>query len=198
MNGFEKSSAIEAAQELSLMNSSVEWELCLMEAASHAFPVEMRRLFVDILAFGDCLSPSELFHTFKREFAPVRRDNQEDVTPTDIAVALYHMSQLLALHNRKLSDYALPEVDMTLISFEVERQLQIACNVPDEPDHRTLSDDLESSLTSEQRKVYLIILDAVHNMSKRSTQRLYFLQASGGCGKTYIYKYVYIFIYLFL
>lgn len=191
MQGQYYEDPIDAARALNLMNSSGEWEMCLLEASSHAFPVQMRRLFADILIFCECLNPAELFHIFKREFAPMKRDKDEDVTDTDIAIALLHISQLLELHNMKLSDYGLPEIDMSLVNVEIERQLAEEINHPPEKDHQAESILLEKSLTAEQLVVYNRILDAVENVNTSYTKKLFFLQASGGCGKTYIYRYCY-------
>lgn len=118
-------------KDLGLMNDEKEWEDCLIEASGILEPVQLRRLFGQILTSNPVLNPRHLWDLFTvrtfpqfihhllqtkgYDFFYERRDHWDDKTKE--AQALHHLSTYLEAHGKTLKDYNLPGIIIQSITF---------------------------------------------------------------------------------
>lgn len=183
VNGIVYDTPHEAAKAAKLMNSQMEFDSCLADAASFKLPYQMRQLFATMLVFSGLEDPRGLWIKYKKEFFDIRHVNFERKAT---AAALHHIEYIISLHSFTLSDFNLPEADCSCLS---EEEISFAINggfmMPVRDEEAEVS-NMEKSLNEDQKKAYDIVINAVESNGKDGN--CFFLQGSGGCGKTYLYK----------
>ena len=100
------------------------------------------------------------------------------------ALALYHIQHFLEKHNLTLHEKYLPPVDMDLAQADIDDTLDLP-SVPSSLSSRAKADQLEAKLNYQQKLVFDTIIEAVKSPGEK---RCFFLQASGGTGKTFTYS----------
>lgn len=177
-----------AATALGLMNSQMEFQLCLHEAAKCTMPYRLRDMFACILVFGGVQQPLELWNDFKKDLIDVKGPYANNPRKAE-AAALYHISILLSHHNTSLEAFGLPAAPVNIRHILTREDMAFAVDggfTPQVRDDVAIADDLEKTLNPGQRKAFESIMAAVG--VKGRDGNCFFLQGSGGCGKTYVYK----------
>ena len=153
---------------------------CLIEATTTHMPSALRRLFVTILVYCELIGVRNLweeFHSFMGQDYPTSSSSNNRVI---INLLLRDLNALLQQHGKRICDYDLPQIDMSMNSSSTLTNIQdeLAVHVPPE--------DLQSiqTLNNDQRTAFDTIMRAV--TCNQSTA--FFVDGPGGTGKTYLYR----------
>lgn len=170
------------------MDSQVEFDLCLGEARGYQFPNRLRSLFVCMLVFGGVNKPRELWDSYEKDFYDRYLEHNPDRAR---AAALFHVKHLLAQHGQTLADFMLPECDDSIVLTQAEQDFAIDGNETfNLSDAQLKANEMVKSLNEDQLKAYRVIMGAVEVNGKGPDGNCFFLQGSGGCGKTFVYRYL--------
>uniref|UniRef100_A0A8D8YMS1 ATP-dependent DNA helicase n=2 Tax=Cacopsylla melanoneura TaxID=428564 RepID=A0A8D8YMS1_9HEMI len=174
----------EACQRSGLLENDDNWDKTLQEAALSEAPKRLRYLFAVMLSVCHVSQPLSLWENHKENlsedilhnFRRLANDDSLGFSEEIFNQALLEIQKLLrTLGQKKLSDFGLP---LPQNQIEAPRNVE-QYNLGEL--NRYVQEN-ESKLTSEQRKVYDEVLQSVQNVSGR----LFFLDAPGGTGKTYL------------
>ena len=170
----------EACSLLGLLQDDAEWHHTMEEAATFQMPRQLRQLFSVILIYCDPSDPLKLWDTFKEAMMEDFIHRRMQVSDAEQAV-LAHIDRVISQHGKSLTTFNLPQL------HEV---------VPAEQDNipSTIEDVLHvrQHLNTGQLEVADAVLSAVHNVQNGVNQqnRLFYLDAPGGYGKTYTLNYL--------
>ena len=182
----------EVCFHLGLLQDDREWQQILEEAAVSRMCPRIRELYIIILMFCMPANPRALFDEFWQtwidDFERQAWRNQIELTESQKrTMLLLDLEMRLQSFEKQLVDFGLPvptpeelaqvhhivstepAVIREELDFEVER-LQEMVN------------DRVPNFTPEQQDIYNLVLDAVTN----SKELCLFIDARGGCGKTYL------------
>ncbi|XP_072158483.1 uncharacterized protein [Bemisia tabaci] len=155
-----------------LLQDDTEWFHCLHEMENYHMPKQLREMFAYICCFCEPTSPFDLWNTFKTSLTEDKKGKclQED------------------------ENDALAEIENILMSngFSCEK---LGLPVPKKGGFSTQNFDVESEadegntmlqlLNEEQLDIAKRVLNAVKGESE---EKLFFLEAPGGCGKTFLFS----------
>ena len=170
----------ETALALGLLESDEEWDACLAEATSF-MPKQLHSLFITILIFGEPSQPQMLWEKYKDAMA-------EDLSLGQTSKNLAENECLLLLKDeleatgRCLGDCQLPKPNECQRILKIPRVIQE--EMFDEDIQRVISEKKIQCLNTDQRKAFDTIMTALQK--EMSTQRIFFLNAPGGYGKTFL------------
>ena len=182
----------EVCCELGLLNDDQEWRRVLEEAAATQMCKQIRELFVIILLFCLPSDPLALFSAFWNTwFDDIQRNYERrgiELTEQQLkTMVLLDLEMRLASHEKRLQDFGLPvptEVELA----DVERFTSTEPAIIREEldfnfqDLSSLVEEKVPTFTPEQRSIFDTVMNAV-----RTNQPLQaFIDARGGCGKTYV------------
>ena len=182
-NGQEYATFCDSCKARGLLSDDSEWHDAMEEACISAMPVQLRDLFVTILANCQPNNPKQLWDDFKQhmveDFVDLHGENNSDAEQS----ALRLIDRALKRNYRlEITDFGIDllypdtsddreHVDIDLEQLESERQY--------------------GSLTSDQTFISDSIMHEVRQYGPRpclDNSRVYFIDASGGCGKTYLFN----------
>lgn len=180
----------EACQQRGLLESDRHWEEAMGEAASTQSPHRLRHLFAIMLTACSISNPSELWHRFKEPLSEdiLRRLQQENPDLVlDFNEDIYNQAlclledQCLSMAGKRLADVHLLQAvrDQALDSFCSEVMRETSYNVSEMTELVSRS---EPVLVADQRAAYDAFLTSVETNSGG----IFFLDAPGGTGKTFV------------
>lgn len=165
----------QACQELGLLESDNHWNMALKEASEICHPKQIRDLFAVILTAGIPSNPNELWLTHRESMSEDLLDlNIEAVYTNDVfnrALVLIE-DKCIEISNTRLKDLSMLAPDRTAIA---NTSLQIMLN----PATIALQ---KSTLNDDQRLVYETVMERIRS----ETGGVFFLDAPGGTGKTFL------------
>ena len=168
-----------ACQARGLLNDNEEYLQCLREAAQTRGAKQLRALFATILAYS---SPSnvriiwnELIDDFCDDFALSM--SMEDAK----AMALNDIDEQLTKMGSSISNYDLPEYTQpaTVGSRLLMEHYSYSRQALTEP-------DVVSLMSTEQKALFDSVLEALAFTSNDTRSKIFFLDAPGGYGKTFV------------
>ena len=167
----------DACARMNLLEDDAEWRECLLDAVQCRMPFQLRLLFISILLFCEPADPLSLFEQFAvdmaEDFAYGHKFENSNAHRNRLLLSI---QKLLTVHDRSLSEFQLPvPVDESSSSDGVGDDQRDA----DATSYLAASEPL---LTHDQRRIYRSICDAVDS----SIGGVYFLDAPGGTGKTFV------------
>ena len=182
----------EVCRELGLLRDDQEWKQVLEEAAGTQLPVQLRELYVVILMFCQPSNPCSLFNEFwstwtddyqqlGRRRGTLLDDNQLKT------MLLLDLELQLQSFEKELASFGLPQPTRE----DLARVENITSTEPvvirEEKDYnidelRTTVLETVAKFTTEQAAVFETVMDAV----KERKPLCAFIDARGGCGKTFI------------
>ncbi|XP_044756839.1 uncharacterized protein LOC123315244 [Coccinella septempunctata] len=175
-NGVTYPTFQEAARKRLLIASDDEWEETLRHAALVDMPGCMRRMFAYLLCFCEVGNPLALWSNFKRYM-------YEDFLKKGLSErdaehnALRRIEAILLHQGKTLKDFNLPEFSPDLIEEDF---------VIGDENLEMESDEFDSErLNSDQRGIFDRVIRAI---ASDQEERYFYLQGSGGTGKTYLYN----------
>ena len=182
----------EVCRELGLLKDDLEWQRVLEESAVTKLCPQIRELFVIILIFCEPANPRELFDVFwetwiddfkqrgQRQNVPLNETQLKTMLLLDLEMRLQSFEKLLG-------DFGLPQPSQDdLACVEIFSNTE-AVVIREEKDYNVeqLLSNLEVTIprfTAEQSLIYNDVMGAVSS----EKQLLAFIDARGGCGKTYL------------
>ena len=178
--------------ELGLLRDDKEWERILDESAATKLCPQLRELFVIILVFCQPSKPRDLFETFWFTWIDdyQMQAERKGITLTEAqlkTMVLHDLDLRLQSYEQQLEQHGLPSLTAEDLA-DIEHMTSIQPAIIREEldfDMERLNTEVEErvpTFTQEQRNIYNKVMEAVKNES----QLLVFIDARGGCGKTYL------------
>ena len=173
----------DACMSRGLLSDDSEWNDALLEASRSAMPAQLRDLFVTILANCQPNHPMQLWYNFKTHLI-------EDFV--DVHCLSMHEAEQTAL---RLIDRSLKRnYKLSITDFGID--LLTPDNTDDRDNVDVNTEQLQSqrlyhSLTSDQTFIFDSIMHEVRQYGPIpcvDRPRIFFIDASGGCGKTYLFN----------
>ncbi|KAH9575467.1 hypothetical protein CY35_01G112800 [Sphagnum magellanicum] len=171
---------------LGLYDSDDEWNACLGEAIVMQTGVQLRSLFVTILAFGVPGEPRMLWDKYKEHICDdckVALQCRGIVEPSIEQIenwALHFLRDALAKFNKTLEEFGLPAPSVAFDRLKTNRLLEVERNYNVEVLQAEVAMAIES-LNDGQRATY----DGVINAYAAHHVKVIFIDGPGGTGKTY-------------
>ena len=174
------------------MNDDKEYIRALKEAATYATPVQMRRLYANIIIFTDATKLERMWNAVEKHML----DNNKKPIEQRRLAALAHVDSILKMHGLSLHNIAI------FIDDKIEKARNfVDDNARDEVDSTEagkIVEEMYSTMNDEQKDAFQRLRQAVKDRQKYGDKgnyrRLFFLQGAGGCGKTYVYKCFYYYL----
>lgn len=164
----------EAAIARGLLHDDGEWQRCLEEQQNTNMPKQLRELFAYICCFCEPISPMTLWMNFKDKMI---EDMYEIEVNAAENTALQHIDKILRENGLNCRNIGLP--------IPTDENVEINNPVYDINEQATIGEEMYNILNDEQKFVVDKILSAI---SGNSVEKLFFLEAPGGYGKTFIYS----------
>ncbi|XP_052740613.1 uncharacterized protein LOC128198563 [Bicyclus anynana] len=179
----------EACQLLHLLEDDAHWDSTLNDASTSAHPQQIRMLFAIILSTCMPSNPLELWNKYKNYMAEdILIRMRHHARNPDLLITLEMCNEALIIIEDiclTIANKALVQLGMTapnrpmhdLFDRELQREQEFNCN-----DLRLFVQSNITKLNIQQKHVYDTIMQAVSN----NAGGLYFLDAPGGTGKTFV------------
>ena len=189
VNGVLHSTFQSSCKAFGLLEDDKQWDITLEEAALCDSPLKLRDLFTVMLVFCQLSDPLKLWEKYKESLSEDITRQVERVlqSSADQAINEVHNRCLvliedavLDLGGHKLLHYCLPQPKRTcgvLENRDYAREKSYDTN-----DLIQIVSNKESSLTNEQLAVYRQVLNSI----KLNAGQVFFLDAPGGTGKTFL------------
>ena len=189
LNGHEYPSFKDAARAMGLLEDDNELHHCLEEANLLQMPSQMRSLFATLLLFNCPSDPRQLFVDFQEAMSEDllhterRRLNDNTIQFADrhIHLCLYYIDIELQSHGKSIKD---EEFDLPQIPDNFHPPDHEAPQINAEEEQR-LGQEMLDQLNPDQRHVADSFL---HALNTQADNRCFFVDGSGGTGKTFLYN----------
>ncbi|SGY12569.1 BQ5605_C011g06542 [Microbotryum silenes-dioicae] len=196
-NGVEFRTFREASVERGLIHNNAEADRCLTEAAVFCTGHELRHLFAMLLTADDGVTNAAQLWTKHYdnltqdvEYQLRNQRRQPNITPEHVASwGLLQLSNILQQLDSSLSDHGLP-----LLTIQFDDKASTNCLIMEESATAAELDEVEGlwrnnfeSCNAEQRVVVETVLDSILN----SRGEVFFVDAPGGTGKTFLEETVF-------
>ena len=172
-----------ACKKLGLIENDEHWKHTLSDAALTQSPSHIRELFAILLVFCQPSDPSSLWCEFKEVMCEdilfqkrLHEDNQDLPFSVDVFnEGLIILEDIIAsFSDKRLCDFGILEPSRQ--SSDYTRDTYSMCDV-----HRYLKENLPK-LVPDQRTIFSAVIDSVQN----DNGNLFFIDAPGGTGKTFV------------
>ncbi|XP_055915855.1 uncharacterized protein LOC129948797 [Eupeodes corollae] len=180
VDGVVKETYQAACRERGLLEDDNQWETTLREASISQCPLRLRELFVVILLFCFPSEPLKLWDTFKDDLCEdIRHIAQEQGSDYDVynKGLIQIENKLLELNDKSLRDFGLPSPNRSQNVVDA-----IPCRIYDVNELSEFVNSNVPKLVADQKIAYDAIIESVENNSGQ----LFFLDAPGGTGKTFL------------
>lgn len=179
----------EACQRLHLLEDDIHWESTIADACASSTPNQIRMLFAIILTSCSPSNPLELWNKYRSNMAEdiLYRMRQIAADPEmPISDQMYNETLILledmcfAISTKALIQLGLPSPNRTIhniIDCELRREQQY--NINDLNDFVQLN---QPQLNPQQRQIFDTIINAIND----EQSGVFFLDAPGGTGKTFV------------
>ncbi|XP_031333941.1 uncharacterized protein LOC116163953 [Photinus pyralis] len=189
VNGVLCESYRDACQHLHLLENDEHWDNSLHEASLTASSYQMRTLFAIIISTCFPSRPVQLWEQHKDAMTDDilhQARNASEHTELQYTAEMYNQSLIyiedmcLMMANKLLNQLGLPSPNRTITEVcnrEIQRETQYDTNAL----HTFVQDNI-TNMNQQQTHVYNTIMQAINE----NNGELYFLDAPGGTGKTYL------------
>jgi ATP-dependent DNA helicase PIF1 len=190
----------EACVRMGLLQSDSLCRECLDEAVTFAMPAQLRGVFSNLLTYGHCANPQQVWLDYRahlaedflrsaRDALPAHRRDQP-LSPHDTQQAEYealrHLDVLLQQQQKSLAEYQLPQPPPREAGPDPVVPETSAYDVPL---LRARVERDAARLNPEQRAVCDTIKAAISNPDLRPSNA-FFIDSPGGCGKTFLLSHL--------
>jgi hypothetical protein len=193
INGVAHPTFRSACQALNLLENDQHWDECINDACSTSHPTQIRALFAIILTACSPSSPTQLWDKYKSHMAEDifrRIHKKESNMQMDFPAEIYNEALImiedlcLKISNTVLNQLGMPSPNRSAaVLLDVELCREQNYNTDD------LLSYVQSNihkLTVEQKGVYDQIMQTVKNR----VGAIFFLDAPGGTGKTFLIRII--------
>ena len=167
----------DACLQRGLLQDDEEWRLCLQETAFVASAMQLRKLFSVILTFCEPSEPILLWNMFKTQMCDDFTHQGRRIEDSE-SMALQHIKQQIGMHRRTLAEFGLPE-PLAVHDIQQERF--------DPIEEGRKASNWYAMLNTDQTAAFHRITNAIESDDEH---KLFFIDAPGGCGKTFLYNTV--------
>lgn len=187
VNGQDMATYREACQVLGLLEDDNHWDSTIEEAVLCRSPAKVRELFSILISTCGLSNPVQLWEKYKNAFAEDtlhRRRQQSNHDVTTFNNLIYNealmliQDKVISIAGKDLAEFGMPRPQRTgEISNDVARELNY--------DYIALQTHVTETiprLLPEQRHVLNVVLQQIHN----GEGAIFFLDAPGGTGKTFL------------
>jgi len=168
----------EACQKLGLYHDDTEWDKVMEEASVWGFPKALRMLAANILLYNRPVDPASFIDKHQDILTEDYRRSQELVTDKDCHDwLLVDLKQILESSSSGLKNVGLPEPDHV-------KKVSKAFIHEYSWDLKALREEqkkMTSMLTPDQKKIFERVVQSV----RKGDGQLFFIDAPGGCGKSF-------------
>ena len=182
----------EVCLELGLLSDDMEWQRILEESAVTKMCPQIREMFATILLFCQPSNPRALFEEFWKtwtdDFEHTATRKGETLSETQLlTMVLLDLDLRLQSFEKGLGEFGLPLLTEELLATVENITSTEPAVIREELDYNieeltaTVA-ERTPSFTPEQLAIYNIVLEAV----RKNDQLLIFIDARGGCGKTFL------------
>ena len=191
VNGVTHATFRRACQALNLLEDDRHWDVCINDACNTSHPNQLRALFAIILTACSPSSPIELWEKYKSHMAEdiLHRTCMENSNMNmDFTAEIYNEALImiedlcLEIANKVLKQLGMSSPNRSAAaSFDVEFRREQNYNTSD------LLSYVQSNIpkiTLEQKGIYDQIMQTVNN----GVGEIFFLDAPGGTGKTFLIR----------
>ena len=180
-----------------LLEHDDEWKRCMTDAACWQTGDQLLALFVTILIHCNPADPRKLWNEFKQQIGESieHRLKAKTMPNTNIIISselvdnltLKEINKRLKMHKKTLQDFNLPSFKKNqYLDVEDEFALELMMEKNYDQHHQNQIVETNVALMNTQQKTfYNLVKDAINGNNK---QKLFFLDALGGTGKTFIAK----------
>ncbi|XP_074323707.1 uncharacterized protein LOC141660617 [Apium graveolens] len=183
----------ETCGALGLLNNDKQWHDALEENALSAMPIQIRAMFVNILAYCSVSDPLALWEkhwpTLSNDVLYIRHKISDNIhlTLSEYEIQNYALAEIEKL----LNDVVKSLRDFHMMPFPDERFFHTFVNllIAEETSYnkeelRLNHDKAHKNLSSRQLDVYNAVVDNVN----KNKGGMFFVYGSGGCGKTFLWQ----------
>jgi hypothetical protein len=187
INGVVHGTFKSACIALGLYDSDDEWNACLEEEIGMQTGVQLRSLFVTILAFGIPGEPRMLWDKYKEHICDDCKVTLQRHGIVELSIgqikswALHSLRDAFAKFNKTLEEFGLPTPSIAFHRLETNRLLEVECDYNVEVLQAKVAMAIES-LNDGQYAAY----DGVINAYAAHHAKVIFINGLGGTSKTYI------------
>ena len=188
-NGKKCETFKEVCRDIGLLEDDLEWHCILEESSLTKLCPQLRELFIIILMFCQPSDPRKLFEDFWQTWIDdLEKNNAHKLNETQLkTILLLDLETRLQSFEKELADFGLPKPSVEDLT-EVEAVTNTDPVVIREEKQYDLEDldsvvrDTVPKFTQEQLRFYHKVIQAV----TQETSLCAFLDARGGCGKTFL------------
>ena len=170
-----------------LLENDNQWDNTINDAVLLKSPIKLRNLFAIMITMCNVSNPLRIWNKYKEDFTEDYLFKAKHINPSAIysdtlfnLALIYIEDKLQELGGRQLVHYGLPATirdDMSPLSNDVIRETSYNME-----ELNMFINENENRLTDEQKEIYLLILKSINEKK----ENIYFLNAAGGTGKTYL------------
>ena len=168
-----------------LLEDDKEWDRCLDDAAFIKTGPQLRALFCSIIVFCEVANVLQLWEKHKNnltedflwKFKKQTKNQFLQFTEKLYSLALVDIEQRLKLHKKSLTEMGLPEPQITNVSTDLMEQT----NYDEKECNEIVEKNLES-MNPQQEEFYKAVISSIY----QNKPAVYFLDAPGGTGKTFV------------
>ena len=182
----------EVCRELGLLKDDLEWNRVLDECAATKLCPQIREVYIVILMFCQPANPRALFDeywmTWTDDFALKGRALQSPLNENQLkTMLLLDLETRLQSFEKELADFGLPNISPEDLASVENITSTDPVVIREEKDYSvpeliTKVCELEKMFTPEQSSIFEIVMNAVRKEQSLSL----FIDARGGCGKTFL------------
>lgn len=178
----------QVCEGLGMLQDDTEWENNLKEADQNMPCSSIRSLYIIIIMWCDPSNPRTLFDNHWEEWTHDIISNHRDLSEDQLkTLVLLDLKQKLLRFEKTLVDYCLPEPteeeEAAVAHVTGGRSVMIREELEfDIANVAARANEADQAYTDEQRAIHKTVLEAV----KKGTPRFIFINARGGCGKTFL------------
>ncbi|PAA48122.1 hypothetical protein BOX15_Mlig001947g5 [Macrostomum lignano] len=169
-----------ACQARGLLEDDKHWQLCMREAVETRLPAALRRLFAAILTHGNPSDPPKLWCEFSSDMAGDLLHQGYSTEAAESEVLRQLENFLETMGGSELPAYGLPKPRV-----EPDQTHRLTDCLPTNEEAVELQAKVMAqigTLTGEQRAIF----DAIQSSMQAGGGGLYFIDAPGGTGKTFL------------
>ena len=186
------------ALALGLIEDGNEWDLCFQEAIGQDTPAQLRRLFITMMKFSAVSDPRGLWEKFQRELSEdfsYNRGAANRVDSQDLRMARFELQRLWVQSGRDLERFPLEVLTgpVPVAGTETNPLIQFQLSFYNDPSINLegLYDETLRLANPEQNCILSDVMAsyrALRDDPLANVQRLYYINASAGTGKTFTLK----------
>ena len=186
-----------AAAALGLLKDDQEWHRCMQDAAKWKIGDQLLHLFVTILLNCEVSDPKKLWNEQKVNMSDdIRRAMENSMLNPDIVLTdedvqnetLYRIQEILKAHKKTLEEFGLPPVGQRCSYITENNHINFELQSYNPREQEQFANNSYQSMNEEQKEIYTNIIDAIYENNGPSQHQVFFVDALGGTGKTFVAK----------